>query len=125
VDPLDEFHGVGNDTVKRRTLIGVARIGVAVGDDDSASVERGAHGVCEVGGMVGGIEKELRERVGVVVTDRTLDGLTVPRVGWLACKRRARRNYVAVPEHLPTRTLAAAVQSLQRDEHTPLCGAID
>jgi len=114
VDPPDVPQGVLDDVLEGGGLVGVPGVGVAVGDHQVAPIQCRPHRPVEVGGVVGGVEKQLRERIGVVVADRPPDGVAVPRV-----RRLAREDGVGerLPETLPDRRLPRAVDPLERDEH--------
>jgi len=60
-------------------------------------------------GVVGGVEKQLRQRIGVVGVDRSVDGVAVPRLGWLTSKHGVG---IRLLEGFPDGRFPAAVKPL-------------
>jgi hypothetical protein len=119
VDPADVLQRALEVLLDADRLIGVPGVGVAVRDHDVPLRESGPDRLREVVGVVGGVEEEFRERVGVVVRDRAVDRLAVPRVGRFAGEDELGE---LLSQDLPDGRLAASVESLQRDEHTEWWG---
>src|SRR5947209_6252157 len=111
----DEFGG----EAAARALVGGGGVGVAVGEDDVAGVERGADERADVLRAVGGVEQEFGERVNLLFgVEQDFAQARAQR----RAPRLARRDDL-VPaqaqfagEHAQLRGLAAPVYALEGDE---------
>jgi hypothetical protein len=100
-----------------RPLVGVPGVAVAIRNNEIAVIERRLHDTREVVSVVGGVEKQLRQRVGIVGVDRAIHRLAIPRFGWLTGKNGVR---IRLFEGLPNSCLPTAVETLYGHEHTDL-----